>query len=141
MAFWFWLTTIYELMWWFMPLEAAQTSAALYAVSVTILFLILEDLAPTDETTYVPRRRRRHSNRVLTALLSLLSRCGKSFETNINNLKVRRRYRPPRLLYTGQRPRRKKGKCIIHNDLTGMTTTWANGRNASSRSFDSDSQK
>ena len=140
MSFWFWLTTIYEVMWWFMPLGAAQTSAALYAVAVVILFLIIEDLAPPDETTYVPRRRRGHNNRFLTAVLSLLRRCGKSVETNINNLKVRRRYRPPRLRYTGQRPRSKKGKCIKLNDLTGMTTTWANGRNASPRSFDSDSQ-
>ena len=91
-------------------------------------------------TLMSPRSRRGHSNRFLTAVLSLLSRCGKSVETNINNLKVRRRYRPPRLHYTGQRPRRKKGKCINHNDLTGMTTTWANGQNASPRSFDSDAQ-
>ena len=131
MSFWFWLTTIYEVMWWYMPLGVAQTAAAFYAVSVIILFLLLEALAPPEENTYVPRRRRGHSNRFITAVLSLLSRCGKSIETNINNLKVRRRYRPPRLRYTGQRPRRKKGKGINHNDLTGMTTTWANGRNAS----------
>ena len=139
-VFWFWLTTIYEVMWWFLPLEAAQTFAALYAVSVTIIFLILEDLAPTDETTYVPKTRHRHSNRLHTAFLGLMSRCGRSVEAIINNLKVRRRYHPPRLRYTGQRSRRKKGKRIIHTDLTGMTRTWANGRNASSRSFDLDSQ-
>ena len=140
MSFWFWLTTIYEVMWWCMPMGVAQTAAAFYAVSVIILFLLLEALAPPDENTYVPRRRRGRSNRFITAVLSLLSRCGKSIETNINNLKVRRRYRPPRLRYTGQRPRRKKGKCNNHKDLAGMTTTWANGRNASPRSFDSDSQ-
>ena len=118
MSFWFWLTTIYEVMWWFLPLEAAQTFAALYAVSVIIIFLILEVLAPTDETTYVPRTRRRHSNRLHTAFIGLMSRFGKSVEAIINNLKVRRRYHPPRLRYTGQRSRRKKGKQFIHTDLT-----------------------
>ena len=127
MSFWFWLITIYEVMWWCMPLGVAQTAAAFYAVSVIILFLLLEDLAPPDENIYVPRRRRGHSNRFVTAVLSLLSRCGQRIETNINNLTVRRRYSPPRLRYTGQRPRRKKRKGINHNDLTGMTTTWANG--------------
>ena len=131
-VFWFWVTTIYEFMWWFLPLEVAQTSAALYAVSVILIYIILEDSAPTDEPSYVHRKRHRHSNCLHTAFLGLRSRCGKSIEASINNLKVRRRYQPPRLRYTGQRPRRKKGKCIIHTNLTGMTTTWANERSASS---------
>ena len=140
MSFWFWLTTIYEFLWWFLPLEVAQTSVALYAVSGILIYIILEDLAPTDQPSYVPRKRRRHSNCLHTAFFGILSRCCESIEASINNLKVRRRYHPPRIRYTGQRPRRKKGKCIIHTNLTGMTTTWANGQSAPSQSFDSDSQ-
>ena len=127
MSFWFWLTTIYEFLWWFLPLEVAQTSVALYTVSGILVYIILEDLNPTDQPSYVPRKRRRHSNRLHTAFLGILSRCCRGIEASINNLKVRRRYHPPRLRYTGPRPRRKKGKCIIHTNLTGMTTTWANG--------------
>ena len=128
MSFWFWLTMIYELMWWFLPPEVAQTSAVLYAVSGILLYIILEPLAPTDQPLYVPRQRRRHGNRLHKAFCGLLSRCCESIEASISNLKVRRRYHPPRLCYTGQRPKWKKGKCIISNKLTGMTTTWANGR-------------
>ena len=140
MSFWFWLTTIYEFLWWFLPLEVAQTSVALYAVSGIFIYLILEDLAPTDQPSYVPRKRCRHSNCLHTAFFGILRRCCESIEASINNLKVRRRYHPPRIRYTGQWPRRKKGKCIIHTNLTGMTTTWANGSSAPSRAFDSDSQ-
>ena len=73
MSFWFWLTTIYEVMWWCMPLGVAQTAAAFYAVSVIVLFLLLEALAPPDENTYVPRRRRGRSNRLI------LGRAGSCF--------------------------------------------------------------
>ena len=140
MSLWFWLTTIYELLWWFLPLEVAQTSVALYAVLGILIYIILEDLAPTDQPSYVPRKRRRYSNRLHTAFFGILGQCRESIEASINNLKVRRRYHPPRIRYTGQRPRRKKCKCIIHTNLTGMTTTWENRRSPLSKSFDSDSQ-
>ena len=140
MSFWFWLTTIYEFLWWLLPVEVAQILAALHAVSGIIIYLILDDLAPKDHPSYVPRKRRRHSNCLHTAFLGMLSRCCESLEARINNMKVRRRYHPPRLRYTGQRPKRKKGKYTIHTNLTGMTTTWANERSAPSGSFDSYSQ-
>ena len=141
MSFWFWLTMIYKLIWWFMPIEVTQTLAALYSVSGIIIYIILEDLVPKDQPSYVPRKRRRHGNRIHMAFFDMLGRWCKSIEASINNLKVRRRYHPPRLHYTGQRPKRKKSKFIIHSNLTGMTTTWANERSATAGSFDSDSQK
>ena len=55
-------------------------------------------------------------------------------------MKVRRRYHPPRLRYSGHRPKRKKGKCIPYTNLTGMTTTWTSEQIAPSGTFDSDSQ-
>ena len=58
----------------------------------------------------------------------------------INKMKVCRRRHPPRLCYSGHRPKRKKGKQIHTTSLTGMTTSWSNERIAPSGTFDSDSQ-
>ena len=127
-------------MWWLLPIEVAQTLAMLHAVSGIIIYLILDDLAPKDQPSYVPRKRRRHRNRLHKVFLGILSHCCKSLEARIKNMKVRRRYHPPRLYYTGQWPKRKKGKYTIQTNLTVMTMTWANERNAPSGSFDSDSQ-
>ena len=55
-------------------------------------------------------------------------------------MKVRRRYHPPKLRYTGQRPKHKKGKHVLRAALTGMTTTWSNEHIALSDTFDSDVQ-
>ena len=60
--------------------------------------------------------------------------------TRINNLKVRRHYRPPRLRYSGYHHRCKKGKPALNAALTGMTTTWACERTPSLGPFDSGSQ-
>ena len=127
-------------MWWLLPIEVAQTLAMLHAVSGIIIYLILDDLATKDQPSYVPRKRRRHRNRLHKVFLGILSHCCESLEARIKNMKVRRRYHPPRLYYTGQRPKRKKGKYTIQTNLTVMTTMWANERNAPSGSFDSDSQ-
>ena len=96
---------------------------------------------PNRSHAYVPRKRRRHSNRLHMAFSGVLKRCYENIEASINNLKVRRRYHPPRHRYTRRRPRRKKARCFLHTNLTGMTTTWANGQSAPSRSFDSDAQR
>ena len=127
-------------MWWLLPVEFAQTLAVLHAVSGVIICLIFDDLVPQKQPSYVPRKRRGCSNRMHKVFLGILSQCCDSLEACIKNLKVRRRYHPPRLYYTGQRTKRKKGKYTMQTDITGMTTTWENERNAPSGSFDSDSQ-
>ena len=127
-------------MWWLLPVEVAQTLAVLHEVSEVIICLILDDLVPQEQPSYVPRKRRGCSNRMHKVFLGILSQCCDSLEACIKNLKVRRRYHPPRLYYTGQRTKRKKGMCTMHTDITGMTTMWANERNTPSGSFDSDSQ-
>ena len=39
----------------------------------------------------------------------------------INNMKVRHRYHPPKLRYSGHQPKRKKGKHVLSTALAGMT--------------------
>ena len=57
----------------------------------------------------------------------------------INNMKVKRRARPPQLRYSGYSPKRKKGKYALHTPLTSMTTTWSREQITKAR-FDSDAQ-
>ena len=40
MSLWFWLTAMYELMWWLLPIEVAQALAALYAVTGILIYIL-----------------------------------------------------------------------------------------------------
>ena len=49
-------------------------------------------------------------------------------------------YHPPKLRYSGHRPKRKKGKHVLSAALTGMRTTWSSEQIAPTFTFDSDAQ-
>ena len=109
-------------------------------VSRLIIYLILDGMAPQEQPPYVPKKRRRRKSHLSITLLDALNQCAMTLTERINNMKVQRRHHPPRLRYSGHRPKRKKGKCVLNTTVTGMTTTWSNDQTAPSSTFDSDLQ-
>ena len=96
-------------------------------------------MAPKDQPTYVPRKRRKRWNVLSTGLFQVLDQGASIIVERINNMKIKRRARPLQLRYSGYRPKRKKGKYTFYAPLTGMTTTWSSEQIAKAR-FDSDAQ-
>ena len=129
-----------NIFWWLLPGDVALTLAAIFAVSGLIMCLMFDGVAPKELPAYVPKTRRRLKSCLSIALLGALDQCAMTLTEHINNMKVRRRYHLPRLHYSGHRPKRKKGKCVLKTTLTGMITTWTSERIAPSGTFDSDSQ-
>ena len=101
--------------------------------------LIFDAVAPKDQPTYVPRRRQKHWNVLSTSLFQVLDQGASIIMERINNMRVKRRARPPQLRYSGYRPKRKKSKYTPHTPLTSMTTTWSREQIAKAR-FDSGAQ-
>ena len=114
--------------------------AVIFTVSGLIICLILDGMAPQELQPYILKKRRKHRSCLFIPVLNVMKQCATAHTKIISNMKVRRQYCPPRLRYFGHRHRCKKGKSILNTTLTGMTTTWANDRTASSSAFDSDSQ-
>ena len=114
--------------------------AAIFIVSSLITYLILDCFAPQEPLPYVPKKRRKHKSCLFIPVLNVMNQFAMAIMKSISNMKVQRQYRPSRLHYSRHRHRHKKGKPILNATLTGMTTTWANDRMASSGMFDSDSQ-
>ena len=88
-----------------------------------------------------PRKKHRSKSCLPIILFEALDQqCAMTITEHINNMKVRRRSHPPKFRYSGDRPKRKKGRHVPKTTLTGMTTTWTNERIVPSGTFDSDSQ-
>ena len=102
--------------------------------------LVFDIVAPKDQPTYVPKKRRKRRNILSTVLFNALDQGATIITERINNMKVKRRSHPLKLRYSGYRPKRKKGEHVLCVALTGMTTTWTNDRIAPSGTFDSDAQ-
>ena len=72
--------------------------------------LLFDIVAPKEQTSYIPKKRRNRKNGLSTVLFETLDQGATTIMEHINNMKVRRRSRPPKLRYTGHHPKRKKGK-------------------------------
>ena len=90
--------------------------------------LMLDIVAPKEQPAYVPKKRRKRQNGLSTILFNALDQGTMTIMERINNMKVRRRSHPPKLRYSGHRPKDKKGKHVLGAALTGMTTTWSDER-------------
>ena len=126
--------------WWLLPVEVGVAIFALLIVSGIIIYLIIDSILPLDPPTYVPRQHRHHKGHLWNIIFKVINDVITVITKGINNLKVQRRRRPPRLYKFRFRPRRKKHKVVLQAALTGMTTTWAQDNNTSPGMFDSDSQ-
>ena len=102
--------------------------------------LIFDIVAPKEQAAYVPKNRRKCKNGLSTVLFNALDQGATTIMERIANLKVRHRSHPPKLHYSGHRPKRKKGKHVLRAALTGMTTTWSSEQITPSGTFDSDAQ-
>ena len=102
--------------------------------------LIFDIVAPKEQAAYVPKKRRKCKNGLSTVLFNALDQGATTIMERINNLKVWRRSYPPKLRYSGHRPKCKKGKHVLSAALTGMTTTWSSEQITPSGTFDSDAQ-
>ena len=102
--------------------------------------LMFDIVAPKEQPAYVPKKRCKRKNGLATVLFNALDQGAMTIMGPINNMKVRRRYHPPKLCYSGHRPKCKKGKHVLSAALTGMTTTWSSEQIAPTGTFDSDAQ-
>ena len=102
--------------------------------------LMFDIVAPKEQPAYVPKKRRKRKTGLATVLFNALDQGAMTILGRINNMKVRHMYHPPKLRYSGHRPKRKKGKHVLSAALTGMRTTWSSGQIAPTFTFDSDAQ-
>ena len=102
--------------------------------------LMFDIVAPKEVPAYVPKKRCKRKDGLATVLFNALDQEATTIMGHINNMKVRCRYHPPKLRYSGHRPKRKKGKHVLSATLTGMTMTWSSEQIAPTGTFDSDAQ-
>ena len=118
--------------------------ATIFLMPGLIASLILDCFAPREPLPDVLKKRYPYKSRLITPILNAMTRCTTAVMKSINNMKVRREYRPPGHCYSGHCYQCKKGKPIINATLTGVKTTWANDRTKTTSSgmtqFNSDSQ-
>ena len=102
--------------------------------------LMFDIVAPKELPAYIPKKSRKCKYGITTVLFNAFDQGATTIMGRINNMKVRHRYHPPKLRYSGHRPKHKKGKHVLNAALTSMTTTWSSEPIAPSGTFDSDAQ-
>ena len=127
-------------MWWFLPEEVGLLLEARSLVAQLIMCLLIDAFAPQEPLSYVRKRKRKPHCYSSFLMQCTLVRCATTTMAQVDNMRGRRCYRTPGLLYHSYRHMCKKRKLVPQASLTGMTMTWDSRSSPSQCIFDSDAQ-